>query len=120
MGTFVGRARRHAMTTLHHTAAGCLVLWLTLPLAADEPTRRKDLVWGEPVKGLRAAVELTSLATTAQARADTADATFPHGSKLDVRFHVENVGDRPVTFTSEGWRQGDRVQILDLAGNPVE
>ena len=52
---------------------------------ADEPeSKRPELVWGEPVKGLRAAVEFRSRDNTAQSRLDDSRGEFPHGSRLSV------------------------------------
>jgi beta-lactamase regulating signal transducer with metallopeptidase domain len=79
--------------------------------------KRPALVWGETVKGLRAAVELRNAAPTPQARRDTATATFPLGSRLSVFLHVENVGTLPITFWSETWRQEDTVTLVDETGN---
>jgi hypothetical protein len=79
----------------------------------------REPVWGEPVDGLRAAVELTSAAETPKALVDTASSTFPYGSRIKVQYLVENVSDRAITFWSENWRQGDGGTLLDAEGKEI-
>jgi hypothetical protein len=86
----------------------------TIPDAPEN--RRPELVWGPSVKGLQAAVELQSAARTPQAVRDTAAATYPHGSRLQVQLHVKNGSNKDISFWSETWRQDDQVLLLDAAG----
>jgi RNA polymerase sigma factor (sigma-70 family) len=82
----------------------------------DSPeNRHPELIWGPAVNGLQAAAEYSS-AGTPRARQDTASATYPHGTRLRVRFHVRNAGSRDISFWSETWRQDDRVFVTDSAG----
>ena len=84
---------------------------------ADEPEgKRPELVWGEPVKGLRAAVEFRSRDNTAQSRLDDSRGEFPHGSRLSVYLHVRNVSEQAISFWSETWRQDDAVMLVDENG----
>ncbi|MBM4089709.1 MAG: M56 family metallopeptidase [Planctomycetes bacterium] len=83
----------------------------------DEPGgKRPELVWGEPVKGLRAAVEFRSRDNTAQSRLDDGRGEFPHGSRLSVCLHVRNVSEQAILFWSETWRQDDAVMLVDGNG----
>ena len=85
---------------------------------ADEPEgKRPELVWGEPVKGLRAAVEFRSRDNTAQSRLDDSRGEFPHGSRLSVYLHVRNVSEQAISFWSETWRQDDAVMLVDENGD---
>ena len=84
---------------------------------ADEPeSKRPELVWGEPVNGLRAAVEFRSRDNTAQSRLDDSRGEFPHGSRLSVYLHVRNVSEQAISFWSETWRQDDAVMLVDENG----
>jgi hypothetical protein len=85
-------------------------------IAGGPENRRPELVWGEPVDGLRAAVEFRSSTNTAQARHDDSGGEFPHGSRLAVRLHVRNVSERATSFWSETWRQDDHVMLVDENG----
>ena len=85
-------------------------------IADDPSTQRPALVWGEPVNGLRAAVEFRSSANTAQARLDESRGEFPHGSRLSVYLHVRNVSEQAISFWSETWRQDDAVMLVDESG----
>jgi beta-lactamase regulating signal transducer with metallopeptidase domain/biopolymer transport protein ExbD len=91
---------------------------------AGEPSRAEPaLVWGTPVDGLRAAVELRpdpgprpratnrSIASTPKPMQ-----SFGQGSKVDVRIHIQNVSERVIQFVSETWRQDDQVTVADDAG----
>ncbi|MBL7152124.1 MAG: PD40 domain-containing protein [Phycisphaerae bacterium] len=65
-----------------------------------------ELVWGEEVNGLRAAVEFLP---------DKPQYSF--GEKIDLRFHIQNVSDRTIQFISEAWRQDNDATIEDRDGN---
>ena len=92
---------------------------------ADDPARKQpEFVWGEPKDGLAAAVEfLPTIRSPRPAqrgegpgvRGLEADA-FSHGTKLNVRVHLKNVGNGVVQFWSEAWRQGDKCTVRDEAG----
>src|SRR5262249_11308847 len=86
----------------------------TIPDTAEN--RRPDLMWGPPVNGLQAAVEYRHAAQTAQARRDTAAATFPHGARLQVHLYVQNASDKEISFWSETWTQDDKVYLIDDSG----
>ena len=84
---------------------------------ANEPeSKRPELVWGEPVNGLRAAVEFRSSVNTSQALLDESRGEFPHGSRLPVYLHVRNVSEQAISFWSETWRQDDAVMLVDESG----
>jgi hypothetical protein len=85
-------------------------------VVSDLKSKLPELVWGEPVNGLRAAAEFRSAASTAQAVRDTASATFPYDGHINVSLHVQNVSDRDVSFSSETWRQDDKITLIDKAG----
>jgi hypothetical protein len=91
-------------------------------IAPDPSGRAAELVWGEPVDGLRAAVEFLAAppGQKKRFRPVPADVAVPHGSRLRVRLHVQNVGDDEISFWSETWRQQDKVVIIDPAGNERE
>ena len=77
-------------------------------------------VWGQPVDGLRAAVEFRSTLSTPQAVRDNAAGTFPLGSQVVADLLVQNVSDHNITFWSETWRQDDRMFQIDETGKETE
>jgi beta-lactamase regulating signal transducer with metallopeptidase domain/WD40 repeat protein len=86
-----------------------------------QPSRRtkfEDLVWGEPVDGLRAAVEFR-VPDEAKSNPNIAPGV-PLGTPIEVIFHVQNVSDKPITFVSETARQGDRVLVTNDRGETVD
>jgi hypothetical protein len=88
-------------------------------IAGGPESRPPDLAWGEPVNGLRAAVEFRSAAETPPVIRDTRDlasATFPLGSQPNVYLHVKNTSSRVITFWSEAPRQRDAVMLIDEGG----
>jgi beta-lactamase regulating signal transducer with metallopeptidase domain len=85
-------------------------------IAGEPEGKRPELVWGEAVNGLRAAVEFCSGADTAHGRLDEARHEFPHGSRLSVYLHVRNVSEQAISFCSETWRQDDIVMLVDESG----
>ena len=89
-------------------------------IVGDPQAKLPELVWGDPVNGMRAAVEFRSTAGSAQAVRDTAGATFPYDSQVAVYLHVQNVSDRELSFSSETWRQGDAVALIDEAGKEMK
>jgi len=66
-----------------------------------------ELVWGEPVNGLRAAVELIP-----------EKASYGFAEKIGLRFHFQNVSDKDIQFVSDTWRQEQRTIVEDENGNP--
>jgi hypothetical protein len=40
----------------------------------------------------------------------------PLNSALEPTLYLQNAGEKPITLTSENWRQGDRVTVTDEAG----
>jgi hypothetical protein len=94
--------------------------------AASEPVpfriakakqKAPDLVWGDPVDGLEAAIELRHPQQTPQSARDTAARTFAHGTQVDVRVHVRNAGETEVSFWSETWRQDDKFVLIGEDGS---
>ncbi len=83
----------------------------------DRPLDPSQLVWGEPVEGLQAAVEFRSPEEVKE-KAHVAPGV-PARTPIQVLFHVRNVSDRPISFVSETSRQGDSVKVLDESGKPV-
>ena len=65
-----------------------------------------QLVWGEEVNGLRAAVEFIP---------DKPEYSF--GERIDLRFHIQSVSDKTIQFISESWRQDRSAIIEDRDGN---
>jgi Tol biopolymer transport system component len=79
---------------------------------------RTDLVWGDSKDGLRAAIEfIPRPGGKAPANETGEPPSFPHGTKLDVQLHIQNVSDRVIQFVSETWRQEDEVTVTDEAGS---
>jgi hypothetical protein len=70
------------------------------------PVKDIELVWGEEVNGLRAAVEFLP---------DKPDYSF--GEQIDLRFHIQNVSEKTIQFISESWRQDNEATIEDQDGN---
>jgi hypothetical protein len=65
----------------------------------------QELVWGPPTNDLQAALELIPYPQN-----------IVPGTQLDQRFHVRNVGTKPIQLRSEHWRQDDRSIIFDENG----
>src|SRR5262245_52106620 len=89
-------------------------------IAGVPENKAPEPVWGQPVDGLRAAVEFASSAQSFQAIRDTASATFPHGSKLVVHSLIQNASDHDIKFWSETWRQDDKVVLIDDSGKDTD
>ncbi|MEO1529925.1 MAG: M56 family metallopeptidase [Planctomycetota bacterium] len=89
-----------------------------IPFSDDRPVEPpKSLSWGDPVAGLRAAIELE----TGDPNLDPGVLPgIPLGTKTDVIFHVKNVSDQPIAFFSEEGRQGDLFTVLDDQGTPLK
>ncbi|MFO1063817.1 MAG: M56 family metallopeptidase [Pirellulales bacterium] len=87
----------------------------------EEPsnrTKQEDLIWGKPVEGLQAAIEVR-LPDDAQGNPLAAPGVAV-GTSLGITFHLRNVSDKPITFVSETGRQGDHVHVTDESGKEVE
>lgn len=93
---------------------------LDFEIERDRVTAFAGAAWGEPVKGLRAAVEFSNSAPTGRAIVETASSTYSYGSRVKVQFLIENVSDHEICFWSEDWRQSDRATIVTADGKPVE
>ena len=72
-------------------------------------TRKADLVWGEAINGLRAAVSFAP-----------SKATHMHGEKLEVRLHLKNVGTKPLKLISDLSLPDASVTIRNDAGESVD
>ncbi len=94
----------------------------SLRIAADPSRKPAKLVWGEPVNGLRAAVEFLAAPPGQKRpfRSIAESVAVPHGSRLRVRLHIQNVSNDVISFWSDTWRQEDRVFVIDEAGNEQE
>ena len=79
--------------------------------------KESGLAWGEETNGLQAAVEFR---LSTPEKSPVRLASFPLDSKIEVVFHVKNVSDQPISFSSESWRQGDRLVVKDGAGADVQ
>lgn len=84
----------------------------------DGPIRAAtNLVWGEPVDGLQAAMEYR---TTDDVLGDpTVAPGIPIGTPFNVIFHLKNVSDKAITFISETVRRGDKVHVTNERGKEV-
>ena len=93
---------------------------VSFKIAGNRGNLLPELWWGDAVDGLQAAVEFVAESKTPQARRDTANATFPFGSRLAVHVHVKNVSDEAISFWSETWRQHDQITLIDEDGNETQ
>lgn len=85
---------------------------------ASRRSKPKDLVWGQPVDGLQAAIELR-VPDDVTGNPVVAPGV-PVGTPIGVMFHVRNVSDKSITFVSETGRQGDFVHVVNERGEKVE
>lgn len=81
---------------------------------AGEPVEPAELAWGEPIDGLRAAVTLRPRGNAAAP--DDPPGTVPLDCAVDATLHFQNVSDAPISLVSETWRQEDRVEVTNDAG----
>lgn len=103
-------------------------LWSGDVVAADVAVNLKraplaawrEPVWGEPLDGLRSAVELRSGADTGHGLVETASSAFSYGSRVEVRFLIENVSDHEISFWSEDHRYGDPRTLFNADGSVKE
>jgi hypothetical protein len=79
-------------------------------MSPTQESNRKiaDLLWGEAVNGLRAAVELIPERDF-----------YLLGETVGLRFHIKNVSGRAIQFTTTEWRQMDGVFLEDEDGREV-
>ncbi len=71
----------------------------------ETPDEKAGVVWGEEVNGLRAAIEF-----------ELEKQTYSIPEKIGVRFHIQNVSDKPIQFISESYRW-EPLKIEDANGN---
>jgi hypothetical protein len=67
-----------------------------------------EAVWGVPVNGLQAAVEFIP-----------EKESYSVGEVIGIRFHIQNVSDRPIQLASSDWRQEDGLVVKDANGEEV-
>jgi hypothetical protein len=67
---------------------------------APEPNSAGGYVWGEPVNGLKAAVEFIPEMKS-----------YAIGRQVSIRFHIQNVSDHVIEFTTSTWRL-DKTQCM--------
>ena len=85
---------------------------------ASSRSKPEDLVWGQPVEGLQAAIELR-VPDDVTGNPVVAPGV-PVGTPIGVMFHLRNVSDKSITFVSETGRQGDFVHVVNERGEKVE
>lgn len=85
---------------------------------ASRRSKPEDLVWGQPVEGLQAAIELR-VPDDVTGNPVVAPGV-PVGTPIGVMFHLRNVSDKSITFVSETGRQGDFVHVVNERGDKVE
>lgn len=73
------------------------------PVPANAP--QKTVAWGKPSNGLRAGVELMPR-----------QESYSHGEKPEVKLHIQNVGDKPVTVTSQLWMSDLAAKVTNEQG----
>ena len=73
----------------------------------EEDGERPTLVWGEQVNGLRGSVEFVP-----------DKESYALGERVEVRYHIKNVGDRDIQIASTSWRQ-DHALAKDAEENDV-
>ena len=89
-------------------------------IAGQSDVKRPEPIWGQPVDGLRAAVEFRTSAASAQAQRDNVAGTFPLGSQVVADLLLQNVSDHNIPFWSETSRQDDRIFQVDETGKETE
>ncbi len=68
-----------------------------------------DIVWGEPVDGLRGAMEF-----------HPRQGSYAHGEKPDTKLHVQNVSDKPITLSSHLWLSELPATVRNEQGTAIE
>jgi hypothetical protein len=80
------------------------------PNETEAPAKvQTELVWGEPVNGLRAAMSFTPSATS-----------HAHGEKPKLNMHVQNVSDAPITVASQLWMSEISAEVRSEKGDQVD
>ena len=74
----------------------------------EEVEKKGNLVWGEEVNGLRAALEFVP-----------EKGSYSMGERVEVRYYIQNVSDDDIQIVSTNWRQ-DIAFVKDDRGNDVE
>lgn len=104
-----------------HSVTSNEVAFTVAPDPADMAADK--LVWGPVKDGLQAAIELRRPRPTNGAPGSVGSPNeapgVPTKSTISVVFHVKNVSDKNITFSSETGRQGDTIQVTDEAGKAV-
>ncbi|MFN0130745.1 MAG: M56 family metallopeptidase [Verrucomicrobiales bacterium] len=77
----------------------------------SEPDITKQLVWGEPVNGLRAALDVIP---------EGRNKSLSHGTKPKLNLLVQNVSDQPVTLASFLWLSELKVTAKNAKGDDVK
>ena len=111
-----------AEMTKHWPAMGFSGLWNgkvssnVIPVSiAEQP--KLDLIWGPTTNGLQAAIEFRDTDTyRAEGAAPPPRHEFPLGAGISSLVHVKNVSDKPISFWTEEFRQGDSIEVTDATG----
>ncbi len=112
-GEYSALVRYHAIEELVPPAQSNADIWegeivsapASFKLGDGDQRVLQELVWGPPTNNLQAALELTPYPQN-----------LVPGTQLDQRFHVRNVGTKPIQLRSEHWRQDDRPIVFDENG----
>lgn len=111
-----------AEMTKHWPKMGFTGLWNgkassnVIPLTiADQP--KLELEWGPTTSGLQAAIEFRDGDTyRAEGAPKPPPHEFPVGAAVSSLVHIKNVSDKPITFWTEEFRQGDTIEVTDATG----
>lgn len=111
-----------AEMTKHWPKMGFTGLWNgkvssnVIPLKiAEQP--KLELEWGPTTGGLQAAIEFRDGDTyRAEGAPKPPPHEFPVGAAVSSLIHIKNVSDKPVTFWTEEFRQGDTIEVTDATG----
>lgn len=90
-------------------AAAVDVVSAAVAIEVGGETRKADLVWGEAINGLRAALSI-----------EPSKESYMHGEKPAVRLHLKNVGKKPLKLISDLSMPHASVTFMDDKGAPVE
>jgi hypothetical protein len=74
-------------------------------LTEDPHHKAHELIWGPPANALQAAVELIPQLSE-----------FTFGSQLEIRFHLRNIGNKPIGFAGENHGQLCRAIVINESG----
>lgn len=91
-----------------------------------EPDITKQVVWGEPVNGLRAALDVVperSRTRESSDRSFTTSATswgsFSHGTKPKLKLLVQNVSDKPISLATPMWLSELPITAKNAVGEDI-